>query len=457
MTSTGTSSRRSGPTVTASPRLASRTRLLAAAGDLLEEVDARFPPDGFAWLHDDGGLVTSGVAARFPSERRAGDTGVGAAGDAVHRFLAGIEVDDPVGLPGTGPIAVGALPFGLGASESGAPGSEPPAGAGDLVIPSRVVGRTADGRTWVTTTEAVDARSGDPTGAHLSAPSTVSSNGTTSDHPSRFTVDGGAGRRRWMAAVAEAVALIGRGELDKVVLARQVEVGADRPFDIMQLLRRLRHLDPGCFVYAAPGIVGASPELLVRRRGARVISRPMAGSTSRGTTVADDDRLAGRLESSGKELDEHRMVVDAVRVGLEAVCDQVVASARPEVARLATVAHLATTVVGHLRPPEPSALSVAGLLHPTPAVAGMPRDVALSTLARLEGFDRGLYGGPVGWVDSRGDGDWAVALRCAQIDEAGNRAVLTAGAGIVADSDPGAEWAETQAKLEPMLRVIVQP
>ncbi len=145
-------------------------------------------------------------------------------------------------------------------------------------------------------------------------------------------------------------------------------------------------------------------------------------------------------------------VVEAVRAALEPVCREVVAEAGPELVRLSTLTHLATTVAGHLADPAPSALALAGLLHPTPAVGGIPRADALVAIAELESFDRGLYAGPVGWVDSRGDGDWAVALHCA--DLAGSRARLVAGAGIVADSDPDAEWAETEAKLGPMLGAL---
>jgi isochorismate synthase EntC len=179
----------------------------------------------------------------------------------------------------------------------------------------------------------------------------------------------------------------------------------------------------------------------------------MAGSAPRGATAADDDRLVSELATSAKEAEEHALVVGAVRAALEPVCREVVAGSRPEAVRLATVTHLATTVGGRLHEPAPSALALAGLLHPTPAVAGLPRAEALAAIADLESFDRGLYAGPVGWVDGRGDGDWAVALRCARLD--GRRAHLVAGAGIVADSDPGAEWLETEAKLEPMLRALL--
>jgi menaquinone-specific isochorismate synthase len=240
--------------------------------------------------------------------------------------------------------------------------------------------------------------------------------------------------------------------LAKVVLAREVVVEAGTPFDRRRVLDHLRTTHPSSFIYAAGGFVGASPELLVRRRGGRVVSRPMAGTAPRGITSADDDRLAAALAASAKEAEEHALVVEAVRAALEPVCREVMAGAGPELVRLSTLTHLATTVAGHLAEPAPPALALAGLLHPTPAVGGIPRADALAAIAELEGFDRGLYAGPVGWVDSRGDGDWAVALRCA--DLAGSRARLVAGAGIVADSDPDAEWAETEAKLGPMLGAL---
>jgi len=442
--------------------LVSRTRPLSVDGELLDALAVRLGGlGGFAWLHDGGGLMASGVAARVRLGTGVSTIGVGesaggspieTAAAEVEDLLAEIEIDDPLRLPGTGPIAVGALPFGR---PDGSPRVD---GQGDLVVPATVVGRSSDGRGWITTTEAVDAQEEVGHRNHESSRLAKESQRRRGlGAPSRFVVGGGAGRQRFTAAVREALDTIDGTPLAKVVLARQVTVEADQAFDLTDVLRRLQRLDPGCFVYAAAGIVGASPELLVRRRGDRAVSRPMAGSTARGATVAEDRWLADRLEASDKELDEHRMVVEAVRAALEGVCHQVVAEARPEVVRLATVAHLATSVVGVLRAPEPSALALAGILHPTPAVAGAPRPLALDTISRLEDFDRGLYGGPVGWVDSRGDGDWAVALRCAQIDESGKLARLTAGAGVVAGSDPDAEWAETQAKLEPMLRALVQP
>jgi isochorismate synthase len=259
----------------------------------------------------------------------------------------------------------------------------------------------------------------------------------------------------WRGAVRAALEEIGSGRLDKVVLAREALVEAERPFPRAALLRRLRdRAGVEAFVYASGGLVGASPELLVSRRGRVATSRPMAGTVPRGATAAAEASGLARLTGSDKEAVEHRLVVDAVTEGLAKVADRVeVAPAK--VVRLTTVAHLATEVTAELTEPLPSALELAGLLHPTPAVGGCPRDAAMAAIAALEPFDRGRYAGPVGWVDAAGDGEWAVALRCAALD--GRRARLLAGAGIVPGSDPDAEWAETEHKLRAMLEVLLGP
>jgi isochorismate synthase EntC len=190
----------------------------------------------------------------------------------------------------------------------------------------------------------------------------------------------------------------------------------------------------------------------VKRQGRVATSRPMAGTVPRGATAAAEADGLARLTGSPKEAVEHRLVVDAVAEGLAKVADRVEV-APPEVVRLATVAHLATEITANLTGPLPTALELAGLLHPTPAVGGSPRDAALAAIAALEPFDRGCYAGPVGWVDRTGDGEWAVALRCATLD--GRRASLLAGAGIVPGSDPDAEWDETEHKLRAMLEVLL--
>ena len=239
-----------------------------------------------------------------------------------------------------------------------------------------------------------------------------------------------------------ALAAIDRGELQKVVLARAVAVDADRDFDLRAILRRLARTQPGCIVYADGGFVGASPELLVDRRGEHVTCRPLAGTGAN----------ANELLASAKDAWEHQLVVDAVSAALR-TCADVVHADRPAPVVFADVTHLATTVTATAT--RATVIDLVTALHPTPAVAGTPRDVALDLIARLESTARSRYAGPFGWVDARGDGAFVVALRGAEIT--GAHALLHAGAGIVAGSDPDAEWAETQAKFRPMLTALVAP
>jgi menaquinone-specific isochorismate synthase len=394
-----------------SSALVARTRPVEAPARLLDAL----APDGFAWLHDGTGFVTAGVAARVPAL-------------LADRVLAGVEIDDQVHAPGTGAIAVGALPF-------------DDAAGGELTIPACAHGIDADGRAWCT-----------EIGPIRSAPAP----GRPPAAATRFGVEGRVSRSSWSAQVDAVLDAIGAGEIEKVVLAREVVVHADAPFDAPALVERLCATQGGCAVFADDGLVGASPELLVRRRGREVLSRPMAGTIPRGATDESDLAAEAALVASAKDGLEHRLVIDAVVDGLRAGGVDVATVRGPEAARLATVIHLATTIAGVADTRSASsALELALRLHPTPAVAGAPRDRALAMLHQLESFDRGCYAGPVGWVDARGDGEWAVALRCAELD--GGTARLVAGAGIVSGSDPDAEWAETQAKLEPMLRVLVRP
>jgi menaquinone-specific isochorismate synthase len=389
-------------TTTVPARLRAVTREVEPPADAL----GGFDPHGFAWLHHGTRLVTSGVAARVsPSDAAA--------------VLAAVDADDPLGVPGTGAVAVGALPF-------------DPDAVGELVIPARVHG-VCDGRAWVT-----EIGPGESAAAVAISP------------PTRFQVAAPRTRDDWRVAVERALAAIDAGQLEKVVLAREVLIEADTAFDAHEIVRGLVASQPGSFVYASAGFVGASPELLVRRTADVVESRPVAG-----TTVADSDEALLALAASVKDTREHRFVVDGIVDVLGSRCTELETDEVPEVAVFGPVAHLATPIRGRLTAPAPSALELARLLHPTPAVGGTPRRAALDAIRELEGFDRGRYAGPVGWVDARGDGEWAIALRGAELD--GARARLVAGAGIVAGSDPDAEWAETQAKLEPMLRALVRP
>jgi len=377
--------------------LRARCEPLPDSTDLLDHLGA----GGGAWLDGLIGFVTAGVAAVVEPS------------GAVD-LLRSIDVADD--LPaGVGPRATGALPF---------------TGGGRLIVPAAIVQRAADGRVWRTVVE--------PAAAPAEPISAVPDR-----TPTTFGIAQVTGPDDWEAEVAAVLALIDAGAVEKVVLAREVVVEASRAFDPRAVLDVLRATQPGCIVYADGGFVGASPELLVRRRGLDVTARPMAGTGARA------DELAG----SEKDGREHRLVVDAVVDVLQSACADVHVDDTAPVS-LTDLSHLATRITARVRDTDTSAIDLALALHPTPAVAGTPRDTAIAAISRLEPTARDLYAGPCGWVDADGDGEFVVALRGAQLD--GHRARLHAGAGIVAGSRAEAEWAETQVKLEPMLRALVR-
>ncbi|HYG72828.1 MAG TPA: isochorismate synthase [Actinomycetota bacterium] len=263
----------------------------------------------------------------------------------------------------------------------------------------------------------------------------------------------------YAAAVEAATRRIATGELRKVVLARTMLVDAERALDVKQLLWRLRAVDPDCYAFAtpvtgsAPGaiLVGASPELLVRRRGRDVEATPLAGSAQRFGDPARDRAAAAALFRSEKDREEHAVVVEDVARVLGSFCDALDHPREPELLGTANVWHLATPFRGRLHA-DTSVLELVAALHPTPAVAGFPRDAAIDVLGELEPIDRGGYAGPLGWVDANGDGEFAIALRCAEIT--GKTARLFAGAGIVADSVPEAEVDETERKFRALLDAL---
>jgi len=260
------------------------------------------------------------------------------------------------------------------------------------------------------------------------------------------------------AVVATALRAIDAGEVEKVVLARSLAVETDSPIDPRLVARRLSAAESGAYVFlvALPGgsssLVGASPELLVRRRGMRVSSDPLAGTAQRSRDRARDAEIARQLLDAVKERREHRITAEAVADALAPFCSKLVVDPEPSLTSTSTLWHLQTSVRGTLKPDAPDALTIAAALHPTPAICGTPRSVAADLITRLEGFDRRFFAGLVGWVDARGDGEWALTLRCAEIS--GSTARLHAGAGIVAGSDPAAEDLETEAKFGVLLRAL---
>lgn len=258
-------------------------------------------------------------------------------------------------------------------------------------------------------------------------------------------------------AVAAAVKRMRAGEFDKVVLARTLELTSARDLDLPAMLSRLARRDPEGYTFAVPSgpgrtLVGASPELLVSRRGTRLVANPLAGSAPRSGDLAEDVRRAAALLDSPKDLHEHAVVVDAIREALAPFCAGLDVPERPTLIRTAAMWHLSTTLTGELRDPGSTALDLASALHPTPAVCGTPTEVARQVIADSEPFDRGAYTGMVGWQDADGDGDWVVTIRCAEAE--GRTLRLFAGAGVVAESSPAAERAETGAKFRTFLSAV---
>jgi menaquinone-specific isochorismate synthase len=283
--------------------------------------------------------------------------------------------------------------------------------------------------------------------------------GAEEDPPDSFRLESRRPHADFLQRVAAAVDEVRSGRLDKVVMAREVIIEANRPLRQGDLLERLRSLHPSCTTFALDGFVGATPELLVRRSGAEVESHPLAGTAARSGDPDADRRIEAALLDSEKERAEHRAVVDAIAGGLRPAMAELTVPDSPSIVELRNVSHLGTHITGLLRQtPDgvfPNALEVLALIHPTPAVAGTPVDLALDYLAKAEELDRDRYAGAVGWIDSTGDGEWHLGIRCALVD--GPTARLFAGVGIVPDSDPRAELAETQLKQQAFLAAAVRP
>jgi menaquinone-specific isochorismate synthase len=403
------------------------------------------PPtaDAVAWVRRGEGLVGWGEALRV--RPGPGDDRMPRAEAALRALEA--EVDDPVALPGSGLVAFGSFSF------------SPASPASVLRVPRRVVGRHG-GRTFLTSIDVLEPGPGsrpDPAHPSIELPDEAARRAEVPGPATSPPVSPPRDRPRyagsskpdvhWLEAVAEAVERIRAGELEKVVLARDHAVWSREPFDALDLARRLAARFPSCHAFVVDGLVGATPELLLARRGAEVVSRALAGTTGRSTDEARDAELGARLLASAKDLHEHALAADSVEEVLAPHCERLEAEPGPRLLRLDNVQHLATTFRGRLARPATS-LQLAAELHPTAAVGGTPREQALALIERLEGLDRGRYAAPVGWTDVDGDGEWGIALRCAEL--AGARARLFAGVGVVDASLPEDELEETRLKLQAM-------
>jgi menaquinone-specific isochorismate synthase len=253
----------------------------------------------------------------------------------------------------------------------------------------------------------------------------------------------------YVAHVSEALQALRNGEADKVVLARDLVANAPGVRDWRQAINRLSDAYPDCTTFALDGLVGSTPETLAVVHGGRLELRVLAGSTARGSNPAADRESAHQLVTSAKDNDEHRFAVESVLQSLATITPTVAADDQPSTLKLANVWHLATDIQASL-PAEVTSLDVVAAIHPSAAVAGSPTPEALEIIRRLEPFDRGRYAGPVGWMDSSGDGEWSIALRCAQWSPEGTITAY-AGAGIVVNSDPESELLETRLKFKPVV------
>ncbi len=370
-----------------------------------------------AWTRGTDGFAAWGETARLTVS---GPDRFARAAQWWRELLESLDIDDQVHVPGTGPVAFGSFTFDDGPSSS------------VMIVPNVIVGRR-DGASWITTIGDADATLVQPT--PVRPPGQI-----------RYS-DGTVTAAGYERAVAAAVDRIAGGTLDKVVLARDLAVSTAHDLDPRALLTPLSRTYPSCWTFAIDGLIGATPELLVRRTGDHVVSRVLAGTTPRGSDAVVDAQHAADLLASDKDRVEHELAVRSVSESLGPFCSDLVVPRAPEVVRLANVQHLQTDITGRLANGE-SALDLAAALHPTAAVCGTPTGRARSIIRELEEMDRGRYAGPVGWIDSRGDGAFGIALRCAQLDPDDARSLrMYAGCGIVEGSVPADELAESQTKL----------
>ena len=410
-----------------SGRLLVRTVAVPDPGNLLERIPQ---PDVVAWIHHGAGLAGWGEAIRVTLP--AGEDRFTAGEKWLRSVFDAADVDDRVRVRGSGPVAFGTFTF-----DASSDGSV-------LIVPRVVLGRDGRGQAWLTTVaepgEAAVPDSGWPLSASPWPPEPTGLRWHEGSLPGP----------RWEEAVAEAVAAIRAGGLRKVVLARDVFGTADEPIDARVLLRRLAARYPDCFTFACDGMIGATPELLVSRDGQQVSALVLGGTLPRDADRARDDALGAELLASAKNNEEHAYAVVSIREALQPLCETLEVEARPALLKFPNLQHLGTRVRGTLASggTPKSALALAAAVHPPAAVCGTPTGVALDLIRELEHMDRERYAGPVGWIDAEGNGEWGIAIRCAQLS--GRTARLFAGCGIVAGSQPAAELAETLVKLQPM-------
>jgi menaquinone-specific isochorismate synthase len=406
------------------PALTVETSPIADIRQLILLLDAREP---LLWMRRNQGLAGIGTALRLEFS---GPTRMTDAALAWREVVAAATVTDPLMRTGTGLLAFGTFAFDDSSSQTSV-----------LIVPEVIVGRE-DGQCWVTRIW--------PTGE--AAPEIPLALHPLGDEYRISLLPGAMKPAGYRDAVVAAVDRIGAQDLSKVVLARDLVGRLPAESDLRRLLTDLALGYPDCWTYAVDGLVGSSPETLIRADHNEVNARVLAGTISRGVDAAADIEAALALATSSKDGDEHEFAVQSVLAALRPHTSVLTTSEIPFTVKLPNLWHLATDLEGTLSDGSTS-LDLIAAMHPTAAVAGTPTQDALALIRELEPFDRGRYAGPVGWVGADGDGEWAIALRCAQVSPAGD-VTAYAGCGIVLDSDPDRELAETKMKFRPIVEAF---
>lgn len=389
------------------------------------------PDNPLAFIRGGDGIIGFGQAVRLESTKANGR--IEDLAKQWRSLVSRATVTDEVKLPGSGLVAFGAFAF-----------SDESASSSTLIVPQVVLG-SRDGRVWLTTVNSTDAAVPETSPAFWKQSTDYKVNPSIALEAGEISAD------RFKQLVATAVEKINHNDINKVVIARDLIAELPKDFDIRAVLKKMADYYPTCWVYSVDGMFGASPELLVRVAHSQVSARVLAGTAGRGTDPGVDQAIAVALAASSKNTAEHAFAVDSLVKSLEPFCTQVDADPTPFSLALPNVWHLASDVHGVLRK-DASVLDVAAALHPTAAVAGTPTDAAQQLINQLESTDRGRYAGPVGWIGGDGDGEWAIALRGAQIENQKIRAF--AGCGIVLESEPDAELAETELKFRPIREAL---
>lgn len=365
-------------------------------------------------------------------------------------LFAGAELHDGVGTPGSGPVAFGSFAFSKTSSQ-----------VSTLIVPEIVLG-FRDGTAWITwmTWDAGAELTLDGALVRLEALREEAHE----SHGARVTAvdDGGVSVEAYRAAVAAGVERIRGGEVEKIVLSRDAVLSLDAPVPVADTLRELsvRYVD--CWTYGVDGLLGATPEMLIQVMNGTARARVLAGTLDRRAGLeAGDAAATAELAADPKQRQEHQYAIDSLTAALGPLVTGLEAPSEPFVLQLPNVWHLASDVRAKLAPTAdgatPGILELLPVVHPTAAVCGTPRERAGEIIRELEGVDRGLYAGPVGWVDGAGNGEFGIALRGGIVEPSGTVVRLWAGCGIVADSEPEAELAETFAKMRPMFQALGAP